>query len=74
MEKTLFDEVKELGINYDYYKSDLYLPYTPENLALVKKYFPNSRSIMYSIFVSNKPEDKKSTWIEIVFAYTPGHL
>jgi hypothetical protein len=60
---NLYDEVIRLGIKHDHHESDLYIPYTPENMALARKYGKSAQT-----FKSNV--DGK-TWIDIPFAYSP---
>jgi len=59
--KTLFEEVKEKGILFGHYESDLYIPVTEETKELVKGY-------RAEIFVSNI--DHKQ-WFNVLFMYDP---
>ena len=59
--KTIFEEVLEKGIPYDFHATDLYIPFTPDNITLVRKY-----NIFSTIFIS---EIDGSLWYDLPFCY-----
>lgn len=64
---SLYQEITARNIPHDSHESDLYLPHTPETLALVEAY---GRS--YSLFTSETPGPRKGTlWMDVAFAYEP---
>ena len=63
MTKTIFDKVKELGIEYDKHESDLYIPMTPITTKLVKEYEHKEN---VTKFISNSDG---LVWYDIPFAF-----
>lgn len=63
--EDIYEEAKKLGVEIDHHESDLYIPVTPETMALVKRY--TSRSIVTSF--TNQIDHKP--WYDIPFAYMP---
>lgn len=66
MFNNIFERVKERGIQYNNWQTDLYIPVNDETKALIEQY-EFRRNI--TTFVSNI--DHK-LWYDIPFAYTPG--
>lgn len=62
---SLFKEVIAKGIKYDNHESDLYIPYTKETEALVRKYDKQDIAQRFKSQIDGK------TWIDIPFAYEP---
>ena len=66
MPKTLYQELKEAGVEIDNHESDLYFPMTLDTVRILNKYttaLNNARA-----FRSN--EDGK-LWYDVPFAYDP---
>ncbi len=63
--KTIFDEIKAGGIEFDHHFSDLYIPVNDTTKELVKKYFGSAK---IPTFISTFD---KSLWYDIPFAYSP---
>ena len=63
--KDIYTEVKERGIEYDHWCSDLYVPVTPETTELVKRY-EFSRNV-----TKFKAQDTNEIWYDIPFAFWP---
>jgi hypothetical protein len=61
---TIFEEVKEKGIQYDNWQSDLYIPVTEETKKIVKNY-PN---LCPMVFID---QIEKKQWYDLPFAYDP---
>lgn len=64
---TIYDDLKNAGIELSSYESDLYAMVTPESTAIVRKYYPN-RTVSVSTFI-NQIDHK--LWYDIAFQYTP---
>ena len=63
----LYQRALGLGVTIDHHESDLFLPVTPETIALVKEYrFAKS----VKRFVSTI-DGRAEIWYEIPFAYSP---
>lgn len=60
---TLYQRIKEAGIEHSNHYSDLYIPSTPENRAILKEFGAPVES-----FWNN---ETKTRWLDIPFAYDP---
>ncbi len=70
----IFNEVKELGIEFDSSNSDLYIPVNEQTKELVKKYFWNSEQKCLSAIVTtfhNQTSKEKELWYDLAFQYLP---
>ena len=63
---TLYDTIKAAGIEHSNHESDLYLPDTPEVLAILEN-FPLQKGNAQRF----RNQITKTTWIDVPFAYTP---
>lgn len=60
---TLYQRIIEEGIEHSNYYSDLYIPSTPENRAILKEFDAPVES-----FLNNETGTR---WLDIPFAYDP---
>lgn len=71
----IFNEVKELGINFDSHYSDLYIPVNDQTRELVKKYLSSpidgKPNHCVSTFYSNLESEKGQLWYDLAFQYLP---
>lgn len=71
---NIFNEVKELGIEYDSHETDLYIPVNEKTTELVKKYFWNAETKCLSAIVTtfhNQTSKEKEEWYDLAFQFLP---
>lgn len=64
--KTLYNELKERGIEIGNHESDLYFPSTPETKAILAKY--PLQKLCSTSFINNID---KTLWIDVPFGFDP---
>ena len=64
-QKTIYDQMKALGVEIGNHASDLYVPVTPETTALVNKYEFKQNVTRFICNIDKKP------WYDIPFAFMP---
>jgi hypothetical protein len=68
LKMSIYDDLKNAGIELASHESDLYAMVTPESTAIVNKYYPNRPTVCVSTFINNI--DHK-LWYDIPFMYEP---
>lgn len=65
-EKTLFQTVKEMGLDWDSHETDLYIKCTPEANELIKNYRFKGNVTRFISKVGDRVP-----WFDVPFAYDP---
>ena len=64
MIENIYEEMKKIGVEIDHHGSDLYVPVTPETIALVKQYEFRENVKCFRSRI-------EGMWYDIPFAYQP---
>lgn len=65
---SIYEQLNEMGIEMDNHQSDMYVPATPEVMAVIQAAHAEDPTIMYSTFEDLRTGD---TWVDLPFQYEP---